>query len=119
MDRVSRYTYDVTRGETVTFTIEPLNGPTGRVTASQNGETLENVGSATRPRFKFRCDQVVGNNHFVVLEYTFFDGDPPDSEYETALKCSHGVSFDDIPSIKKKNIARMRRFVFAVKKEAK
>ena len=115
MRRVTRYTYDVSHKEKVTIKITPLNGVPGRVTAAQNGVVVPNSGTKASPKFSFPCDQVVGNNHFTLVEYSFLDGDPSDAEYETVLESSDGARFDDLPNIKKKNVARERTFVFRVK----
>jgi len=116
MKRIRKYTYGVKRTEMVIFTVTPLNGAGPRVTVSQNGKTVPKSGRAT-PRFEFKCDEVVGNNHFATLEFSFLPGDPDDAEFALELASGGGTKFKDFPNIKKKNKTRLREFRFVVERE--
>ena len=113
MRRIRKYSYGVKHNEKVIFTINPINGATPKVTAAQNGSTLRNRGNA-KPRFEFGCNEVVGNRHFVMIEFSFLRGDPEDAEFELVLRSGKGEKFDDFPNIKKKNQTRETNFNFKV-----
>ena len=97
------------------LSVNPINGATAKVTADQNEKTLKNLGK-TKPRFEFICDEVIGNNHFVKIQFTFLPGDPKTAEFALVLRSGKGAKFTDFANIKKKNRSRERNFAFSVKK---
>jgi hypothetical protein len=95
MKRKTKFRYDVSEGEAVTIKVTPIE--TGaRVTASDNGETLENSGPVDTPTFGFEVNQVPGNSHFVIVECSFLDEDPNTAHFDFELRGSKGGLFKDV-----------------------
>lgn len=95
MKRKTKFRYDVSQGETVTIKVTPIE--TGAlVTASDNGETLENSGPLDAPTFELEVNQVPGNSHFVIVECDFLDEDPNTAHFDFELRGSKGGVFTDV-----------------------
>ena len=95
MKRITRFRYQVARAETVTIRVTPV-GTGARVTASDNGESLENTGPDGEPTFMVEIDQVEGNSHFVLVECSFLDSDPASAEFDFEIRGSKGGVFKDV-----------------------
>ena len=109
----TKFRYAVDRNEKVTITITPVSvGP--RVTASENEEPLDNIGSQNKPKFRFEATQVPGNSHFVILDFDFFDDDADDSLFQIDLSGSGGGNFPDVHRVKKTNKVHRPVFRFEV-----
>jgi len=101
MKRLTRFRYQVTKGETVTIAVTPIEvGP--RVTASNNGESLENTDGPNLPTYEIEVNQVPGNSHFVQVECSFLDSDPSSARFDFELRGSKGGVFKDV-SVRKTN----------------
>ena len=112
MKRKTKFRYDVSQGETVTIKVTPVE--TGaRVTATDNGETLDNSGPLDAPTFEFEVNQVPGNSHFVIVECSFLDEDPNTAHFDFELRGSKGGVFKDV-SVKKTNQIWDPQFRFTV-----
>jgi hypothetical protein len=92
--------YEVVRGEKVTITVTPVK-VAPRVTAQQNEQPLDNVGSESKPRFEFKVDEVPGNTHFVPIEFDFVPNDDPGAFFRIDVAGSRGGDFRDVKRVKK------------------
>lgn len=89
MTQKDPYNYGVQKDEKVTFELTPLNGAVGeRVTAAIDGTGISNSGSNEKPIFNFTVTKNTGESHFVMLAFSFVDGDPNDARYKVRIKSS-------------------------------
>lgn len=112
MKRLTRFRYEVSRGETVTIKLTPFEtGPL--VAASDNGETVPNSGPVDTPTFLIEIDQVPGNSHFVMVECSFQKEDPGSAHFDFEIRGSKGGVFKDV-SVKKTHQIKDPEFRFTV-----
>lgn len=112
MKRLTRFRYEVARGETVTIRVTPVEvGP--RVTATDNGATLANTAAPDQPTFEVAIDQVPGNSHFVIVECDFLAADPDTAHFDFELRGSRGGVFKDV-TVRKTNQIWDPEFRFTV-----
>ena len=112
MKQISQYRYEVKNSEVITFEITPV-GVGQRVTASQNGQTINNSGTPDQPIFQFTVTEDAGNSHFAKFEFSFIDSDPDHAKFEIKIRGSNEEEFDIRP-VEKTNNRWEKTFEFSV-----
>lgn len=113
MKQLSAFRYVVEEDEIVTTSITPIRTG-GRVAAAQNREKLDNDGTDDAPLFEFTADEMPGNTHYLVLDFTFVAADDNDASFKINFKGSKGGSFKDVRRVKKASAKHDPVFRFLV-----
>lgn len=95
MDQENPYRYRVDPTERVTVKIRPQNRARAEaVTASLDGETLQNKGSEGALCFEFDADQALNHRHYLAIDFAFIDQDPNEAYYNLEFCGARGGTFD-------------------------
>lgn len=92
MQQDTSFRYRVIKNESVTITVTPVEVP-ATVTAAQNGQPLDDVGTPKEQRFAFKATAESQQSHIAILEFHFPPNPRSDAHFAVATSGADGVSF--------------------------